>query len=91
MGGAAEATAFRGRCDENGNFQVAEIMSAMDGEGYAFSIRQMSGPLEELAEWLISGEGERPEPIWDEMPGQDEMMRIYLAELGRMVTAGAFD
>lgn len=90
-GGGGSPTAFRGRCDENGNFQVAEIMSAMDGAGYAFSIRQMCGPLEELAEWLISGEGEQPEPIWDEMPGQDEMMRIYLAELGRMVTAGAFD
>ena len=66
-------------------------MSAMDGERYAFSIRQMCSPLEELAEWLISGEGEQPEPILDEMPGQDGMMRIYLAELGRMVTAGAFD
>ena len=90
-GGGGSPTAFRGRCDEDGTFQVTEIMSAMDGEGYAYSIRQMCGPLEELAEWLISGEGEQPEPIWDEMPDQDEMMRIYLAELGRMVTAGAFD
>lgn len=90
-GGGGSPTAFRGRYDENGNFQVTEIMSAMDGEGYAYSIRQMCGPLEELAEWLISGEGEQPEPIWDEMPDQNEMMRIYLADLGRMVTAGAFD
>ena len=90
-GGGGSPTAFRGRRDENGNFQVTEIMPAMDGEGYAYSIRQMCGPLEELAEWLISGEGEQPEPIWDEMPDQDEMMRIYLAELGQMVTAGVFD
>ena len=90
-GGGGGPTAFRGRYDENGTFLVTEIMSAMDGEGYAYSIRQMCGPLEELAEWLITGEGEQPEPIWDEMPDQDEMMRIYLADLGRMVTAGAFD
>ena len=90
-GGGGSPTAFRGRYDEDGNFQVTEIMSAMDGEGYAYSIRQMCGPLEALADWLITGEGERPEPLWYGMPGQDEMMRIYLAELGRMVTSGAFD
>ena len=90
-GGGGGPTAFRGRYDENGNFRVTEIMSAADGEGYAYSIQQMCGPLEELADWMVEGEGEQPEPIWDEMPDQDEMMRIYLAELGRMVTAGAFD
>lgn len=90
-GGGGGPTAFRGHYDENGNFQVTEIMSAMDGEGYAYSIRRLCGPLEELADWLLEGEGEPPELIWDEMPDQDEMMRIYLAELGQMVTAGAFD
>ena len=90
-GGGGSPTAFRGRYDEDGTFQVTEIIAAADGEGYAASIRRLCGPLEELADWLISGEGEQPEPIWDEMSDQNEMMRIYLAELGRMVTAGAFD
>ena len=90
-GGGGSPTAFRGRYDEDGTFQVTEIISAADGEGYAASIRRLCGPLEELADWLLDGEGEQPEPIWDEMPDQNEMMRIYLADLGRMVTAGAFD
>ena len=56
---------------------------AQDGEGYGASVRDLCGPLTDLADAYLGVEGaEDVSPIWNELPSGPDMLRQYVALTG---------
>lgn len=56
---------------------------AQDGGGWGPSIRDLCGPLTDLADYLLGVEGaETFTPVWDELPSGPDMLRQYVALTG---------
>ncbi len=63
---------------------VEEVMAQPDGEGSAQAVRELCGPLTDLAEAYLSGDG-MPEPVWDGMPAGADLLRLYVQSTGAPV------
>jgi beta-lactamase regulating signal transducer with metallopeptidase domain len=59
-------------------------MVQQDGEGSAQSVRELCGPLTELADAYLAGDG-MPDPVWNEMPAGADLLRLYVQATGAPV------
>lgn len=62
--------------------RVTEIRKALDGEGYASSVRDLCGPLTQVADAMLGVEGAQASPVWNGMPSAADLLRRYVEATG---------
>ena len=62
--------------------RVTEIRKALDGEGYASSVRDLCGPLTQVADAMLGVEGAQASPVWNGMPAAADLLRRYVEATG---------